>query len=207
MPETCKVSGFIYARTNELCDIHDCYKLGTTRNIPDREANYITGEINRGSFKYVYEIQGFCNEKCEQMLFQELKRFNLYINAGTEFYKKDAIKYIEPFFNKHNIKYKKLSTIEIANLVRAEREYIISTESCGQDAVGYCRELSDFAEDAEITESTESTESSEDSYESDIEVASYIARDESKKYNYLTHNDAETKIILGNTLMLKEPYN
>lgn len=206
MPETCKVSGFIYARTNELCDIHDCYKLGTTRNIPDREANYITGEINRGSFKYVYEIQGFCNEKCEQMLFQELKRFNLYINAGTEFYKKDAIKYIEPFFNKHNIKYKKLSTIEIANLVRAEREYIISTESCGQDAVGYCRELSDFAEDAEITESTESTESSEDSYESDIEVARCIARDESKKYNYLTHNDAETKIISDNTLMLKEPY-
>jgi hypothetical protein len=64
MSETCKVSGFIYARTNELCDIHYCYKLGTTRNIPDREANYLTGEINRGSFKYVYEIQGFCNEKC-----------------------------------------------------------------------------------------------------------------------------------------------
>ena len=171
MPETCKVSGFIYARTNELCDIHDCYKLGTTQNIPDREANYITGEINRGSFKYVYEIQGLCNEKCEQMLFQELKRFNLYINAGTEFYKKDAIKYIEPFFNKHNIKYKKLSTIEIANLVRAEREYIISTESGSQVAVGYCRELSDFAED---------TESTEDSYESDIEDCkrfSYIPRE------------------------------
>jgi len=106
----------------------------------------------------VYEIQGFCNEKCEQMLFQELKRFNLYINAGTEFYRKDAIKYIEPFFNKHNIKYKKLSAIEIANLVRAEREYIISTQSSSQVAVGYCRELSDFAEDAEITESTEHRE-------------------------------------------------
>jgi superfamily II DNA or RNA helicase len=200
MPETCKVSGFIYARTNELCDIHNCYKLGTTQNIPDREANYITGEINRGHFKYVYEIQGFCNEKCEQMLFQELKRFNLYINAGTEFYKKDAIKYIEPFFNKHNIKYKKMSTIEIANLVRAKREYIISTESSSQVAVGYCRELSDFAEDAE------SAESAEDSYESDIEVTSYIARDESKRYNYLTINDVETKIISDNVLMLKEPY-
>ena len=203
MSETCKVSGFIYARTNELCDIHNCYKLGTTQNIPDREANYITGEINRGHFKYVYEIQGFCNEKCEQMLFQELKRFNLYINAGTEFYKKDAIKYIEPFFNKHNIKYKKMSTIEIANLVRAKREYIISTESSSQVAVGYCRELSDFAEDAE---SAESAESAEDSYESDIEVTSYIARDESKRYNYLTINDVETKIISDNVLMLKEPY-
>lgn len=177
MSETCKVSGFIYARMNELCDMHDCYKLGTTRNIPDREANYITGEINRGSFKYVYEIQGFCNEKCEQMLFQELKRFNLYKNAGTEFYRKDAVKYIEPFFNKYNIKYKKLSAIEIANLVRTDREYIISNESSSQVAVGYCRELSDFAEDAESTESTESTE---DSYESDIEDCksiSYIPRE------------------------------
>ena len=206
MSDTYKVSGFIYARMNELCDIHDCYKLGTTRNIPDREANYITGEINRGSFKYVYEIQGFCNEKCEQMLFQELKRFNLYKNAGTEFYRKDVVKYIEPFFNKHNIKYKKLSAIEIAKLVRADREYIISNESSSQVAVGYCRELSYFAEDAEITESTESTESSEDSYDSDIEVVSCIARDESKRYNYLTHNNVETKIISSNTLMLKEPY-
>ena len=180
MSETCKVSGFIYARMNELCDIHDCYKLGTTRNIPDREANYITGEINRGSFKYVYEIQGFCNEKCEQMLFQELKRFNLYKNAGTEFYRKDVVKHIEPFFNKHNIKYKKLSAIEIANLVRTDREYIISNESSSQVAVGYCRELSYFAEDAESAESAEITESSEDSYDSDIEDCksiSYIPRE------------------------------
>ena len=174
MPEAYEVSGYIYTRTNELCDIHDCYKLGTTRNIPDREANYITSEINRGRFKYVYEIQGFCNEKCEQMLFQELKHFNLYKNAGTEFYRKDVVKYIEPFFNKHNIKYKKMSAIEIANLIRTGREYIISTESSSQVAVGYCRELSDFAEDAEITES------SEDSYESDIEDCksiSYIPRE------------------------------
>jgi superfamily II DNA or RNA helicase len=165
MPEAYEVSGYIYARTNELCDIHDCYKLGTTRNIPDREANYITSEINRGRFKYVYEIQGFCNEKCEQMLFQELKRFNLYKNAGTEFYRKDAIKYIEPFFKKHNIKYKKMSAIEIANLIRINREYIIGNESSSQDAVGYYRELS---------------ESSESSYESDIEYCksvSYIPRE------------------------------
>lgn len=27
MTETLQVSGYIYARTNELCDIHDCYKL------------------------------------------------------------------------------------------------------------------------------------------------------------------------------------
>jgi superfamily II DNA or RNA helicase len=216
MSETCKVSGFIYARMNELCDMHDCYKLGTTRNIPDREANYITGEINRGSFKYVYEIQGFCNEKCEQMLFQELKRFNLYKNAGTEFYRKDAVKYIEPFFNKHYIKYKKLSAIEIANLVRTDREYIISNES----------------DDTKTDSETESnTDSKADNNDIDNDTSKYIisnenssrvavgydsracsdivycvARNDSTQSNYLTHNDVETKIISSNALMLKEPY-
>ena len=180
MPETYEVSGYIYARTNELCDIHNCYKLGTTRNIPDREANYITSEINRGRFKYVYEIQGFCNEKCERMLFQELKDFNLYKNAGTEFYKKEAIKYVEPFFNKHNIKYKKLSVIETANLIRTERDTIISNENSSQLAVGYCRELAESSVSSNDTESSVSSNDTEDSYESDIEDCksiSYIQRE------------------------------
>ena len=47
IPETSsEVSGYIYVRSNELCDIYDCYKLGRTQNIPEREANYITSEIN-----------------------------------------------------------------------------------------------------------------------------------------------------------------
>ena len=49
------LSGYIYARSNELCDIYDCYKFGRTQNILERDTNYITSEINRGNFKYVYE--------------------------------------------------------------------------------------------------------------------------------------------------------
>ena len=215
MPEAYEVSGYIYARTNELCDIHDCYKLGTTRNIPDREANYITSEINRGRFKYVYEIQGFCNEKCEQMLFQELKRFNLYKNAGTEFYRKDAIKYIEPFFNKHNIKYKKMSAIEIANLIRTGRDTIISNDSDDTTTDSETESNTDSkADNNDIDNDTSkyiiSNENSsrvavgyDSRYCSDIVYC--VARDESTQSNYLTY-DVETKIISGNTLMLKEPY-
>ena len=216
MSETYKVSGFIYARMNELCDMHDCYKLGTTRNIPDREANYITGEINRGSFKYVYEIQGFCNEKCEQMLFQELKRFNLYKNAGTEFYRKDAVKYIEPFFNKYNIKYKKLSTIEIANLVRTDREYIISNESDDTKTDSETESNTDSKADNNYIDNDTSKYiiSNENSsrvavgYDSRdcSDIVYCVARNDSTQSNYLTHNDVETKIISSNALMLKEPY-
>lgn len=134
MPETYKITGYIYVRSNELCDIHDCYKLGTTRNIPDREANYITSEIIRGHFKYVYEIYDYCNEKCEKMVFKELKHFNLYKNAGKEFYKKDVINYIEPLFKKHNIKYKTLHDIEIFNLARTDRDKLYDSDTDDTDA-------------------------------------------------------------------------
>jgi hypothetical protein len=41
IPETSsEVSGYIYVRSNELCHIHDCYKLGRTQNIPERGKLY-----------------------------------------------------------------------------------------------------------------------------------------------------------------------
>ena len=118
------LSGYIYARSNELCDIYDCYKFGRTQNILERETNYITSEINRGNFKYVYEIYNYDIEKCERQLFRELKSFNVYYDAGKEFYKKIVIEHIEQFFNKKGINYKILSTKEINELTRIKRENI-----------------------------------------------------------------------------------
>ena len=118
------LSGYIYARTNELYDIHNCYKLGRTQNILERETNYITSEVNRGYFKYIYEIYNYDIEKCERQLFRELKSFNVYYDAGKEFYKKIVIEHIEQFFNKKGINYKILSTKEINELTRIKREYI-----------------------------------------------------------------------------------
>jgi hypothetical protein len=84
-------SGYIYVRSNELCDIHDCYKLGRTQNILERENNYITSEIYRGHFKNIYEIYNYDIEKCERILFRDLKDFNIYKGAGKEYYKKCSI--------------------------------------------------------------------------------------------------------------------
>jgi len=35
-----ELSGYIYVRSNELCQLYNCYKLGRTHNIPDRENKY-----------------------------------------------------------------------------------------------------------------------------------------------------------------------
>jgi hypothetical protein len=42
------MNGYIYIRTNELCDLHNACKLGKTTNLPDRESGYITSEIKKG---------------------------------------------------------------------------------------------------------------------------------------------------------------
>jgi superfamily II DNA or RNA helicase len=143
--------------------------LGRTQNIPEREANYITSEINRGHFKYVYEIYNYSDEKCERMLFTELKRFNLYKNAGTEFYKTDAVNYIEPLFNKENIKYKKLSPEEIANILRINRESSYnSRESIREDIEEVlnedCSKCREYSEDIK-------------GYSEEYESISYIPRE------------------------------
>jgi superfamily II DNA or RNA helicase len=117
-----ELSGYIYVRSNELCQLYKCYKLGRTHNIHDRENNYITSEIKRGHFTHVYEIYNYNIEKCEIRLFRELKKFNIYYNAGKEYYKTDVIENIEPYFIKQNIKYKKLSTDEISELTRIARD-------------------------------------------------------------------------------------
>ena len=49
--------GYIYLRNHESYDKYDCYKLGKTLNIPERENLYITGEIKRGEFISVYKVK------------------------------------------------------------------------------------------------------------------------------------------------------
>ena len=45
--------GYIYIRKQESYDLHNACKLGKTINIPERESNYITCEIQRGYFEDV----------------------------------------------------------------------------------------------------------------------------------------------------------
>lgn len=48
--------------------------------------------------------------------------YNHKVYAGTEFFKKDVIPNIEPFFYTLNIKYNKLSKTEIDNLLRPPKK-------------------------------------------------------------------------------------
>ena len=112
--------GYIYIRTNEYWDLYDSFKLGKTSSIPDREQTYITSEINRGTYVMVIEIDLIILDNVEKQLQIYFNKLNLHIkfNAGIEFYKKEILNYIIPYFDKNNIKYTILSKDEIDSLIK-----------------------------------------------------------------------------------------
>ena len=106
---------YIYIRANEYWDFYNVYKLGKTSNIPDREHVYITSEIKKGKYAMVLEIDLTILDDIEKQLQIYL---NIKFDAGIEFYNKEIINLIIPFFITNNIKYKILSEEEINNLIR-----------------------------------------------------------------------------------------
>lgn len=52
--------GYIYIRTHPSYDIENACKVGKTKNIPERENTYATGEIRRGNslqfLKFILKI-------------------------------------------------------------------------------------------------------------------------------------------------------
>jgi hypothetical protein len=117
--------GYIYVRTNEYWDLYDAFKLGKTLSIPDREQTYITSEIKRGIYVMIIEIDLIILDNVEKQLQIYFNKLNLHIkfNAGIEFYKKEIINFIIPYFDTNNIKYKILSKDEIDGLIRKIRIY------------------------------------------------------------------------------------
>ena len=120
-----QTNGYIYIRTNEYWDLYDVFKLGKTMSIPDREQTYITSEIKRGSYVIIIEIDLIILDNVEKQLQVYFNQLNLHIkfNAGIEFYKKEIINFIIPYFDTNNIKYKILTKDEIDGLIRKIRIY------------------------------------------------------------------------------------
>ena len=116
-----QVNGFIYVRNHPLYEIYEACKLGKASNIPERDSQYATGEIERGYFDPVFEVPMSKMGIIERLLQHHFKKFNIKYDAGTEFYNKKIINLIEPIFIKLGINYKKLSKQEISNLVRSNR--------------------------------------------------------------------------------------
>jgi predicted helicase len=95
--------------------------MGKANNIPERDSQYATGEVNRGYFDAVFEVSLEKVGIVERLLQYEFRELNIKYDAGTEFYNKKIITLIEPYLITRGIKYKKLSKEEISNLVRCNR--------------------------------------------------------------------------------------
>ena len=51
-----QTNGYIYFRRHPSYDADDACKMGKTNNIPERDTQYATGEIQRGYFEAVFEV-------------------------------------------------------------------------------------------------------------------------------------------------------
>lgn len=117
-------NGFIYIRHHLYYENDKICKLGKSKNIPDRDNSYATGEYKRGYFKLVIEIlnnQTYDDTYIEKLLQKYFKNYHSKIDGGSEFYNNKIIDEIVPFLSKTSIKFKVLSEEEINNLVKAER--------------------------------------------------------------------------------------
>ena len=120
------MKGYIYIRTNEWCELKNVYKVGITKSIKDRNNSYITGEIIRGKFIKIFELE-FNNDNDKQLKYIDniikikFKKLNVYIDGGTEFYDISIIDKIDDFLLKNNIKFKLVNEDELNRLNRKNK--------------------------------------------------------------------------------------
>ena len=89
------MSGFIYLRDNKSFQTESVIKLGITRNIADRANTYITGELHRGVWLQVYEINQQALAIVDIQLKRAFKPQHIYHDGGTEFYSRDIIESLD----------------------------------------------------------------------------------------------------------------
>ena len=122
-----KITGYMYIRSHPSWDKFDCYKIGITENIINRETTYITGEIERGNLIKIFKFMDISNDYLnliDNTIKYELEDYNFYKNAGTEFYKNDCINKLIDIFNKHIIDFIELTESDINKLTRKAYESV-----------------------------------------------------------------------------------
>jgi superfamily II DNA or RNA helicase len=113
--------GFIYIRRHQSYDAHNACKLGRANNIPERDMQYATGEIERGYFEMVFELPIEKVAFIERLLQYEFRDYHIKYDAGTEFYNLNVLDLIEPYLISMGFEYKRLTKQEISDLVRCNR--------------------------------------------------------------------------------------
>ena len=115
--------GYIYIRDNEWCKIKNVLKLGITTSIKDRNNSYITGEIERGKFIKILELD--VNQKqlliIDKLLKIKFKNLNIYFNGGTEFYDRIIENKLEDYLIKSSIKFKLINEDEVKRINRKSK--------------------------------------------------------------------------------------
>ena len=111
---------YLYIRCCESYDIHNALKLGICSILGNRDDTYRTSEIKRGYFTLVIELEYKTAKNVELKLKNKFTEqgFHVYIDAGTEFFKKDIEHLIIPYLKEHRIGYRKLSNDEINDMCR-----------------------------------------------------------------------------------------
>ncbi len=107
-------------------------KIGRTEDLYQRQNGYITSSTKRGKYLDVYEVSSDIVEKLEKNIAIDFKNYNFYIDSGTEFYNKEIVHKLEPYFKNNLIDFRKFTQNEIEdihklielnyNQDRAERE-------------------------------------------------------------------------------------
>jgi predicted helicase len=110
-------------RDNEWYKIKNVLKLGITTSIKDRNNSYITGEIERGKFIKILELD--VNQKqlliIDKLLKIKFKNLNIYLNGGTEFYDRIIENKLEDFLIKSKIKFKLINEDEVKRINRKSK--------------------------------------------------------------------------------------
>jgi len=97
-----QITGFVYIRDNELCVLKNIYKLGIASFAKNRDDSYITYEHKRGEFIFILEIPLDKMKIIDKLLKNYFKPYNNYLGGGTEYYNRDILNLIEPYFQKLN---------------------------------------------------------------------------------------------------------
>ena len=82
-------NGFVYVRQHIYYENDQICKLGKSKNIPDRDNSYATGEYRRGKFGLVIEIlnnQTYDDTFVEKLLQKYFNNYHSKEDGGSEFY-------------------------------------------------------------------------------------------------------------------------
>ena len=117
---------YIYIRDNTWYICENIFKVGITTSIKDRSNTYITGELYRGFYIKIYELDVNPQKlKIIDNLFKkDFKYLNIYFDGGTEFYDRCIINDIETFLNKYNIKFISITEDELKRLNKDKNNII-----------------------------------------------------------------------------------